>query len=49
LSLVFILAFIGIKMMLVHHLPIPNLLSLMVIVGMLSVGILASIFKKQQP
>lgn len=41
-SLVFLLAFIGVKMLLAHHYPIPNLVSLAVIGGILSVGILAS-------
>lgn len=43
MSLVYLLAFIGVKMMLVHHYPIPNLVSLAVISGILMVGILASI------
>lgn len=43
MSLVFLLAFIGVKMMLVHHYPIPNEVSLAVIGGILAVGILASI------
>ncbi|MDX1517316.1 MAG: TerC/Alx family metal homeostasis membrane protein [Woeseiaceae bacterium] len=42
-SLVFLLAYIGVKMMLVHHYPIPNAVSLAVIGGILAVGILASI------
>ncbi len=42
MSLVFLLAYIGVKMMLVHHFPIPNLVSLAIIGGILSVGILAS-------
>ena len=42
-SLVFLLAFIGVKMLLLHHHPIPNLVSLAVIGGILTVGILASI------
>ncbi len=42
-SLVFLLAFIGVKMLLVHHHPIPNLVSLSVIGGILTVGILASL------
>lgn len=42
-SLVFLLAFIGVKMLLVHHHPIPNLVSLAVIGGILMVGILASL------
>jgi tellurite resistance protein TerC len=43
-SLVFMLAFIGIKMMLSHHYHIPVWVSLTVIAGMLSVGIGASIY-----
>jgi tellurite resistance protein TerC len=42
MSLVFLLAYIGVKMLLVHHLPIPNEISLAVIGGILAVGILAS-------
>ncbi len=45
-SLVFILGFIAVKLMLHHHFVIPNTLSLLVIVGMLAVGILASLLKK---
>lgn len=40
--LVFLLAYIGVKMLLVHHHPIPNVVSLAVIGGILAVGILAS-------
>lgn len=43
ISLVFLLAYIGVKMMLVHVYPIPNLVSLAVIGGILSVGIIASL------
>ncbi len=43
MSLVFILAYVGVKMMLAHHFPIPNLVSLAVIGGMLAVGVLASL------
>lgn len=43
MSLVFLLAYIGIKMILVHHYPIPNLVSLAVIGGILSVGVIASL------
>ena len=43
LSLVFLLGYIGVKMLLVHHYPIPNEASLAVIGGILAVGILASI------
>lgn len=42
-SLVFLLAFVGVKMLLVHHHPIPNLVSLAIIAGILAVGIIASI------
>lgn len=42
MSLVFLLAYIGVKMLLVHHYPIPNVVSLAVIAGILAVGILAS-------
>lgn len=41
-SLVFLLAFVGVKMILVHHYTIPNLVSLAIITGILAVGILAS-------
>ena len=44
LSLVFILAFVGVKMLLAHHEPIPTTVSLSVIVGILAVGVLASAF-----
>jgi tellurite resistance protein TerC len=42
MSLVFLMAYIGVKMLLIHHFPIPNLVSLAVIGGILAVGILAS-------
>ncbi len=42
-SLVFLLAFIGVKMMLSHHYQIPTIVSLSVIVGILSVGIIVSV------
>jgi tellurite resistance protein TerC len=42
-SLVFLLAYIGVKMMLQHHYPIPNVISLAVISGILFVGVLASL------
>jgi tellurite resistance protein TerC len=41
-SLVFILAFVGVKMILAHTQPIPTLTSLSLIMGILAVGILAS-------
>jgi tellurite resistance protein TerC len=43
MSLVFILAYVGVKMLLSHHYAIPNLVSLSVIGGMLAVGVLASL------
>lgn len=42
-SLVFLLAFVGIKMLLSHHYPIPTHISLTCIVGFLAAGILVSI------
>ena len=41
--LVFILGFVGIKMLLAHYIPIDTLYSLAVIVGILSIGIAASL------
>jgi tellurite resistance protein TerC len=43
LSLIFILAFIGMKMLLTHHYPIPTVISLAFILGILGVGISASV------
>jgi tellurite resistance protein TerC len=43
-SLIFILAFVGVKMMLHHHLQIPHAISLGVIVGFLAIGIIASLW-----
>ena len=43
ISLVFILAFVGVKMILSHHHPISPLISLALIVGILLVGVLASL------
>jgi tellurite resistance protein TerC len=42
-SLVFVLAYVGVKMLLTHHHPIPNLVSLGIIGGILGVGVLASV------
>ena len=47
-SLVFILAFVGIKMMLHHHLQIPHAVSLGVIVGCLAIGVLASLWMSRR-
>jgi tellurite resistance protein TerC len=44
LSLVFILGFVGVKMLLHHHVVISNRLSLGVILGFLLIGILASVW-----
>ena len=41
-SLVFVLAFVGVKMILSHHWPVPTPISLAVIVGILGVGAVAS-------
>jgi tellurite resistance protein TerC len=49
LSLVFLLAYIGVKMMLVHHYPIPNTVSLVVIGGILAVGVLVSMVVARDP
>lgn len=43
MSLVFVLAFVGVKMLLAHHLPIPTSVSLAIILGTLAVGVLASV------
>lgn len=43
-SLIFILAFVGVKMMLHHHLEIPHAVSLGVIVAFLAIGIVASLW-----
>lgn len=43
MSLVFILAFVGVKMILSHHHPVPTGVSLSFIGGILVVGVLASI------
>lgn len=42
-SLIFILAFVGVKMMLAHHVKIESLASLAIIVGLLSIGVAASL------
>jgi tellurite resistance protein TerC len=44
LSLIFVLAFVGIKMMLHLHYEIPHLISLAVIVGFLLIGVMASLW-----
>ncbi|MBX3394420.1 MAG: TerC/Alx family metal homeostasis membrane protein [Phycisphaerae bacterium] len=47
-SLVFILAFVGVKMLLAHHHPIPIPFSLGVIVATLFVGVVASMLASHQ-
>lgn len=47
-SLVFILAFVGAKMILTHHYPIPALVSLTVIVAILLVGVVASVLSPKR-
>ena len=47
-SLVFILAFVGVKMILSHHYPIPIMPSLATIGAILGVGILASIMSNRR-
>jgi len=44
ISLIFILAFVGVKMMLHHHVEISHPVSLGVIVGFLAIGIIASLW-----
>jgi tellurite resistance protein TerC len=48
LSLIVILAFVGVKMMLHHHVEIPHALSLGVIVACLIVGALASVWSSRR-
>lgn len=47
-SLAFLLAFIGSKMLVAHHYPIPVEVSLVVIAGILSVGLAASIWASRR-
>ncbi|HPI78368.1 MAG TPA: tellurium resistance protein TerC, partial [bacterium] len=47
-SLVFILAFVGVKMLLSHHHPIPVAVSLAVIAASLAAGIAASIIAQKR-
>jgi tellurite resistance protein TerC len=47
-SLVLILAFVGMKMLLVSHFHVPNLVSLGIILGTLGIGILASIWASRR-
>lgn len=45
-SLIFILGFVGIKMILAHHIAIDALASLLVIVTLLTIGVVASLYIK---
>lgn len=47
-SLVLVLFFVGSKMLLTHHLPIGSGLSLLVIIGLLTAGVVASIIAKRR-
>ena len=44
-SLAFLLAFIGVKMLISHHHPIPAWVSLVMILGILGVGVSASLWE----
>jgi tellurite resistance protein TerC len=48
LSLIFILGFVGVKMMLHHHFEIPHTISLAVIVGFLAIGVIASLWMSKR-
>jgi tellurite resistance protein TerC len=47
-SLVFLLVFIGVKMLLMHHYPIPAQVSLVVIISILLVGVFASLLASKK-
>ena len=47
-SLVFILGFVGVKMILTHHVHIPSWISLLIICGVLVIGTLASVIRASQ-
>jgi tellurite resistance protein TerC len=48
LSLIFILGFVGVKMMLHHHYQIAHTVSLAVIVGFLAIGVIASLWMSRR-
>jgi tellurite resistance protein TerC len=48
MSLVIILGFVGVKMLLLHHVELPEWLSLVVVLGLLTGGILLSVIKASQ-
>jgi len=47
-SLVLILAFVGVKMLLVSHFHVPNLVSLGIILGTLAGGVIASLWASRR-
>ncbi len=47
-SLVFVLAYVGVKMLLAHHYPIPTPVSMGMIIGILSIGIIASMISTKR-
>ena len=47
-SLVFLLAYVGVKMLLSHHFKIPTHISLGIIAGILAVGIIASVLRSRR-
>jgi len=51
LSLVLLLAYVGVKMLLAHHYPIPTVTSLAIIGGILGAGVLASVLagRRERP
>ena len=48
-SLVLVLGFVGVKMLLTHHMPIGSGISLGVIVSLLGLGVIASLVAKPKP
>jgi len=48
MSLVFVLAFVGVKMIIAHHYPIPAWVSLAFILGILAVGVAASLMASRR-
>ena len=48
MSLVFVLAYVGVKMLVSHIFPIPTLASLAIISGILSIGLFASLFASKK-
>jgi tellurite resistance protein TerC len=48
LSLIFILAFVGVKMMLHHHFDISHMISLGIIIGFLAIGVGASLWSTRR-